>query len=88
MFASWYIYDLAYQMIDNQAALLKKQGEIKEEMRKLKLQLGNKNINEPINPEGIDKISIRNFTKRYGSSKQKAVDNFSLEINSGEVYGF
>lgn len=32
-------------------------------------------------------LSIKNFTKIYKNGK-KAVDNLSLEINSGDIYGF
>ncbi|MGI6768632.1 MAG: ABC transporter ATP-binding protein [Bacilli bacterium] len=33
-------------------------------------------------------IKIENFTKVYGNSKKPAVDNFSLEVYDGEVFGF
>lgn len=33
-------------------------------------------------------IKINNLSKRYGSSPQLAVENLSIEISSGEVYGF
>lgn len=88
MFMSWYVYDLVYQAIDNQAALIKKQKEKRIEMNKLKEALGSKNLSDPIKPEYQDKVVIEHFTKRYGSSKKKAVDDFSLTIEAGYVYGF
>lgn len=88
MFMSWYVYDLVYQAIDNQAALIKKQKEKRIEMNKLKEALGSKNLSDPIKPEYQDKVVIEHFTKRYGSSKKKAVDDFSLTIETGYVYGF
>lgn len=33
-------------------------------------------------------LSIKNLTKRYGNSTVKAVDNLSLELKPGEVFGF
>ena len=33
-------------------------------------------------------IKIENFTKKYAGAKKVSVDNFSLEINDGEVFGF
>ena len=33
-------------------------------------------------------LKIKNLTKRYGNSKVKTVDNLSLELKPGEVFGF
>ena len=33
-------------------------------------------------------LKIKNLTKSYGSSKVKSVDNLSLELRPGEVFGF
>lgn len=33
-------------------------------------------------------LEIRNLTKRYGNSEVKAVDNLSLKLRPGEVFGF
>ena len=80
MFMSWYVYDLVYQAIDNQAALIKKQKEKRIEMNKLKEALGSKNLSDPIKPEYQDKVVIEHFTKRYGSSKKKLLMTFRLQL--------
>ncbi len=33
-------------------------------------------------------LEIKNLTKSYGNSTVKAVDNLSLSLNKGEIYGF
>ena len=33
-------------------------------------------------------LEIKNLTKSYGNSPVKAVDNLSLSLNAGEIYGF
>ncbi|HOZ53805.1 MAG TPA: ABC transporter ATP-binding protein [Bacilli bacterium] len=33
-------------------------------------------------------LKIVNFSKRYGNNKKKAVDNLSLEVKKGEIFGF
>ena len=33
-------------------------------------------------------LKIKNLTKRYGNSSVKSVDNLSLELKKGEVFGF
>jgi ABC-2 type transport system ATP-binding protein len=43
---------------------------------------------EPLYPEDKDVIRISNFTKIYSGSKVRSVDDFSLTIRGGDVYGF
>lgn len=88
MFASWYVYDLAYQMIDQNAKLKRKRKLIKIDHLRLLELLDGKDISEPINPEGTDMIKISNFSKKYGQSEKYAVKNFSLEVNGGDIFGF
>jgi len=45
------------------------------------LNLPNKNLDK-----NIMKISVSSLTKKYGS--QRAVDNISFEVQTGEVLGF
>lgn len=33
-------------------------------------------------------LKINNFSKTYGNNKKKAVDNLSLEVKKGEIFGF
>ena len=33
-------------------------------------------------------VEIKNLTKSYGNSQVKAVDDLSISLNSGEIYGF
>jgi ABC-2 type transport system ATP-binding protein len=33
-------------------------------------------------------LKIKNFSKTYGNSNKKAVDNLNLEIKKGEIFGF
>jgi ABC-2 type transport system ATP-binding protein len=45
-------------------------------------------MSAPVNPDGKDKIVIRNFCKRYGRSEVFAVKDANLEIKCGEIFGF
>ena len=36
---------------------------------------------------GVSMLDIKNFSKEY-SKGQKAVDNISLNVNGGEIFGF
>ncbi len=88
MFASWFIYDASYQMVDQHARLRKRQRQIKKDKIRLNKLLAGRKASEPINPEGKDMIKIINFSKRYGHSERYAVKDFSLEVKGGEIYGF
>lgn len=87
MFMSWYVYDAFFRIFDSHRALNLRRQEMRMDMLKLRAKLGNK-LTEPIRPDGAGKIIIEAFSKRYGNSRRKAVDTFSLEIKAGEVFGF
>lgn len=42
----------------------------------------------PLYPEDAGKVRISHFSKVYSGSNVKSVDDFSLTVNGGEVYGF
>ena len=86
MFVVWGLYKLSYNVEEHYKELFKLRKIDKLQIAKLKREIGN--ITKPINPEGVDMIKITNFSKTYGLNKHKAVDNFSLEIHEGEVFGF
>ena len=88
MFMSWYIYDAFFQMFDRHYALQEKKKAMQLDMLQLKKLMNGKSLKEPVNPGGLKMIKITNFSKKYGKSNKKAVDNFSLEVHKGEVFGF
>lgn len=88
MFVIWIIYDYLYQISDRHYALLQVKKMRRQDMLSIKsLQMGDE-LAEPINKEAIGMIKIEHFTKQYAGSKKKSVDDFSLEIHDGEVFGF
>ena len=46
----------------------------------------NHNVAKTGNKKGASMLKIENLTKTYGD--KKAIDNLSLSINAGEIYGF
>ena len=88
MFMGWYVYDTFFVAFDRQHALVQKQRELRQSHIALKHALAGRAISEPVNLGGQHMISIRNFSKTYGRANTKAVDNFSLEVKQGEVFGF
>jgi len=88
MFMSWYVYDGIFQFADRYYNLILKRKKMNMDVLNLKKALNGRKLTEPINPGGIDMLKISHFSKQYGSSKNKAVDDFSLEVYAGEVFGF
>lgn len=88
MFMIWYLYSVVYRVEDHYSELISLRAIDTLEMRKFKKELKGKPITSPINEEGINMIKISHFSKVYGHNKHKSVDDFNLEINAGEVFGF
>lgn len=88
MFGMWLGYAYIYQVSDGLKKIRELEKIDKLELRKFKKEvLKGKKLSEPIK-EDAELLEVKNFTKVYGNSKTAAVNNFSLTVNSGEVFGF
>lgn len=88
IFLLWWIYEGMYRVADHHAMLHGILVEQRQRKKQLKELLDGRAVSEPLNPEGADMISIKHFSKIYSGSRVKSVDDLSLEIRGGEVYGF
>ena len=88
MFASWFVFDASYQMVDQHHRLRDRQKKMRVDHLNLMALLDGRKPSEPMNPGGVDMIKISHFSKRYGQSEKYAVKDFSLEVNKGEIFGF
>lgn len=84
----WTIYEYSYKVSDGLEDLFIKKKIDKLELREFIKEMDGKPLNEPINRGGVDMLKIKNLSKCYGNNKHKSLDNFSLEVNAGEVFGF
>ena len=80
-FAMWFLYTLIYRISDSHLNLHYKVLKNRQIAKERKLMLEN-------GWEETDMIEISHLTKIYGGSTQKAVNDFSLTVEPGEVYGF
>ncbi|NCB48063.1 MAG: ATP-binding cassette domain-containing protein [Clostridia bacterium] len=87
MFIIWLLYTNIFKVQDHYAevSLLRKIDRLEEKQTRKKL-FGN--MNKPLNIRSKKMVNISHFTKKYPSSKVKAVDDFSLKVKEGEVFGF
>lgn len=84
-FVMWYIYDRIYldaediKLISYKTKIKKEKigHTSRKEIEAIKARMGGKTL-----------IKIEHFSKRYGSSKNYAVKDFSLTVEDGDVFGF
>lgn len=88
IFLLWWIYQGMYRVADHHYKLHGLLVEKQQREKELKELLNGRPVSEPLKKEETDMISIKNFSKIYSGSNVKSVDNLSLEIHGGEVYGF
>lgn len=88
IFVIWYIYDAFFKIGDHYAYLYRLNQVDILQLRELKKKLKGKSLSSPANPEGVNMIKIKNFSKKYAGSDYYAVKDFNLEIHDGEVFGF
>lgn len=88
MFVTWGIYQVFFNMADKHKALSLKKKVVNDKMHELLVELNGRPISEPLHPEGVNMIKIKNFSKKYDGSNRYAVKNLNLEIHGGEVFGF
>jgi ABC-2 type transport system ATP-binding protein len=88
MFVTWAVYDALFKVADHHYDLLVRIRMNRMDMLKLKESLGGRKMSEKVVQNSTEMIKVTHFTKRYGSSNVKAVDDFSITIHGGEVFGF
>ena len=88
MFAMWGVYGVTYKVGDRHQELARRKRLRKVDQLNLIDELNGRSPKEPLNPEGANMIRINHFSKTYAGSNRKAVDDLTLEIKDGEVFGF
>ena len=86
--AVWFVYEGAYSFADTVNDIIERKRKIKMDQLALEIQLAGRKMEEPMNLDGINKVVLRNFTKRYGRSNVYAVKDVNLEVHGGEIFGF
>ena len=87
-FAMWFLYELAFSVEDLYVDIYVRNKKIKADRLALEVSLAGRNISEPLNMDGTNKLILRNFSKQYATSDVFAVHNANLEIEGGQIFGF
>ena len=84
----WFVYELGFNAISGWQDIAARNKKIKVDRLALEVKLAGRSIEEPMNMENVNKLVLKNFTKRYGKSDVYAVKDACLEVCGGEIYGF
>ena len=87
-FGMWFIYELAYNAIVGWQDVAARNKKIRVDRLALEVKLNGRSIEEPMNMDNKNKLVLKNFTKRYGTSDVYAVKDANLEVCGGQIYGF
>ena len=84
----WFLYEILFASWDAAEDRRLRERDYKRMKKELFAFLGNRTIHEPIDGDWSPRLILRNFSKRYGSNKHYSVNNASLEVRGGEIFGF
>ena len=84
----WFVYECMYQIVDSLYDISARRKKIKMDQLALEVALNGRSKEDPINMDNINKLVLKNFSKKYGSNNYYAVKDANLEINGGEIFGF
>lgn len=84
----WFLYEAGYSFADTIADISARKQKIKLDQIALDTQLEGRGRDEPMSIENQNKLVLKNFSKRYGTSSVYAVKDANLEISGGEIFGF
>ena len=87
-FVIWGFYMLIFHVSDSHRQLAYRKKLQRVDHMNLLKELDGRPINTPLHPEGANMVKISHFSKTYAGSDKKSVDDLSLEIHDGEVFGF
>ncbi len=83
----WFIYALLFSSWDEAEERRLKERDYKNMKKELNEYLG-KDRYSPLTGDDSPRLELKSFSKRYGTNKHYSVNNVSLEVTGGEIFGF
>lgn len=87
-FGIWFVYTQFFMIADAHYEMRLRRMKIKQDDLALASQLNGRSIEEPMNEQAGVCLELKNFSKRYATSKIYAVKNANLKVRGGEIFGF
>ncbi len=87
-FGMWFIYELFFNIAEEHISLNNRLKKIKLDKYALLTMLDGRSEGEPMDPNAGIKLELKSFSKKYGANKYYSVENASLTVYGGEIFGF
>ena len=84
----WFLYALLFSSWDKAEDRRLRERDYKRMKRELNEYLGGRSIHEPASGDASPRLTLKNFSKRYGANKHYSVNNVSFDVKGGEIFGF
>ncbi len=84
----WFLLEQAFEVVDLYNEVRARRRKIRADALALEVRLAGRSKKEPVNMNGQNKLILKNFSKRYASSKIFAVENACLTVEGGQIFGF
>ena len=84
----WFIYAVLFKFWDETADRRSKERDYQRMKKELLAFLGGKSISEPITGDSSPRLTLKSFSKKYGTNKHYSVKDASFDVHGGEVFGF
>ncbi len=84
----WFIYAIIFKFWDEAIDRRLKERDYRRMKKELAAFLGGRPISEPITGDSSPRLTLKNFSKRYGTNKHYSVKDASFDVHSGEIFGF
>ncbi len=84
----WFVYAQFFVIADAHYEMSLRRKKIRQDAIALASVLEGRSIEEPMNKDAGIKLELKNFSKKYATSKVYAVRGANLEVRGGEIFGF
>ena len=84
----WFVYAVMFKFWDESEERRLKERDYQNMKKELAAFLGGRPISEPVTGDSSPRLTLKNFSKKYGTNKHYSVKDASFDIHGGEVFGF
>ena len=84
----WFVYAVLFKSWNETEERRLKERDYQRMKKELADFLGGKNINEPITGDSSPRLTLKHFSKKYGTNKHYSVNDVSFDVHGGEIFGF
>ena len=86
--AMWFLYSLLFRIWDSNRDLRAKRRDYKKLQKELSFLLEKKKENSEMAKDSKPVLELKHFYKKYGTNNYYSVEDASLKIEGGEIFGF